>query len=375
MLNWLGSIFGYVVQFLYGLIENYGVAIILFTILTRILMFPLTIKQQKTAAAQARLQPRMAEIKARYGNNQQAYNEALQELYAKENISPTAGCLPILIQFPLFIGMYRAISYPLTCVLHLEEKVVKALCDMYGVSTTASGMTSSAGYYEVNLLKAIRDGAPQVASASDVVTSGADVASTTDAIIATASDAVASASDIASLLGDKLDAVEKMADSFRFLGFDLLQTAGFWNLALVLALIVFVAQVGSMLLTNKVNGMTNTPGQGCSPNVMAYSMGIFSLVISFTVPAAFLLYWLVSSLLSPVQSWITKEYFGPVVINAKAEAQRNVTLKNNEQKIIDQVNATKGRIELKPELPKEKVGGEGIQAGSAKNRNKKKGNK
>ena len=135
--TWLGSIFGYVVQFSYNIFNNYGVAIILFTIFTRVLMFPLTIKQQKSSAAQARLQPKLAQLKERYGANTPAYNEAMQELYTKEGISPTAGCLPMIIQFPLFFGMYEAIRRPLTCVLHISKDKIAELTNLYGLDTKA----------------------------------------------------------------------------------------------------------------------------------------------------------------------------------------------------------------------------------------------
>lgn len=347
--TWLGSIFGYVVQFFYNIFNNYGVAIILFTILTRLLMFPLTIKQQKSSAAQARLQPKLAQLKEKYGNNQQAYNEAMQELYSKEGVSPTAGCLPMIIQFPLFFGMYEAIRRPLTCVLHINKEKIAELTSMYGLD-------SKSYYNEIDIINKIKSGIfTAVTSASDVVSStsvtASDVVSASNIVSGSniASAGVASASDAVtamSVLGDNFASVQKMCNSFNFLGFDLLQTAAFWNSALILAFLVFACQVFSMVASNKISATPTTPG--CSPNMMAIGMGAFSLFISFSVPAAFPLYWATSSLLAPLQTWVTKKYFGPVVMNAKAEAARNARLRIEEQKIIDEVNETKGRIYLKP---------------------------
>jgi len=371
LFDWLGSLFGYVVQLFYNLFHNYGVAIILFTIVTRLLMFPLTIKQQKTSAAQARLQPKLAQLKARYGNDNVAYNQAMQELYQKEGVSPTAGCLPMLIQFPLFIGMYQAISRPLTCVLHLGKDRINSLLQILGIDA------SNGGYYEVNAIQKLRDLLNGIANGTISVSSGdvsgSSVASVADVVSNTVvSGSSVSASDVAaavdtgalvSLLGEDFDAVHRMCNAFNFLGFDLLQTAAFWNGALIIAVLVFVAQVLSMVISNRINKMPTT--QGCNPNMMAVGMGAFSLFISFSVPAAFPLYWMVSSILAPVQTWVTKEYFGPVVINAKSEAQRIERLKREEQEIIDSVVKNRGSITLAPSMPSEKpTGGIGIQGGS-----------
>lgn len=392
LMTWLGSIFGYVVQLFYELFHNYGVAIILFTIVTRILMFPLSIKQQKTSAAQARLQPKLNELQKRYGNDKMAYNTAMQELYQKEGVSPTAGCLPLLIQFPLFIGMYQAISRPLTCVLHLGKDKISALLEALGIAA------NNRGYYEVDAIVKLRDilnGAGGAAVSGSDVVSGSAVASLTDVIsntnVASIADVVSNSSvsatdiaagvdygTIASILGDSTSKVHEMCNSFNFLGFDLLQTAGFWNKAVIIAFLVFIAQVGSMMISNKISKMPDT--QGCNPNLMAVGMGAFSLFIAFSVPAAFPLYWLTSSVLTPVQTWVTREYFGPVVMNAKAEAQRNARRKLEEQAIIDEVEARKGKLTLEPMMPEEKKPQEniGIQRGagygSGKSSKKKKGN-
>jgi len=147
----LGSLFGYLVQIFYLIFKNFGVAIIFFTIVTRLMMFPLTIKQQKTMAAQQRLQPKLNELKVRYGRNQEAYNQAVQELYQKEGVSMSGGCLPMLIQFPLFFGMYAAIRQPLTNVLHIGKDMVSALCSAFGIANDTSNY-----YSEITLIEKIR---------------------------------------------------------------------------------------------------------------------------------------------------------------------------------------------------------------------------
>lgn len=352
---WLGSVFGYLVQLFYSVFKNYGLAIILFTIATRIIMFPLSIKQQRSMADQQRIQPKLEELKKKYGNDKVAYSNAMQEVYEKEGVSPSNGCLPMLLQFPLFFGMYLAIRRPLYCVLHISNDAINSLAALFNIDTAKDY------YAEINIIQRLRESAaPSVISGADVTSAGNAIASVSD-IVASASNAVTSASDVisgtdatavASILGDRYQSVMEMCNSFNFLGFDLLQTASFWNGALLLAFLVFLAQAGSMILTNKINKVQGM--NGCSQYGMAIFMGLFSLIISFSIPAAFPLYWLATSVISVAQAWFTREYFGPVVMNAQAEAQRNARLRLNEQAVIDSVTARKGALALKPEMPAEK---------------------
>ena len=122
------------------------------------------------------------------------------------------------------------------------------------------------------------------------------------------------------------------------------------------------------MISNKLNNMQANQG-GCNMNVMAIGMGGFSLFLAFTLPAAFPLYWLTSSLLAPIQTWVSREFFGPVIINAKAEAQRNARMRLEEKAIIDEVNKKKGAITLAPAEPTERTGGEGTGGSSVKQAN------
>ena len=107
MLGWLENILKFFLNFFYGLIPNYGVAIILVTILIKVLFFPLTKKSSLSTARMAELQPKMQELQTKYKSNPQRLNQEMAELYKRENYNPMSGCLPLLIQFPLFIAMYN----------------------------------------------------------------------------------------------------------------------------------------------------------------------------------------------------------------------------------------------------------------------------
>ena len=106
ILGWLETLLKWSLNFFYGLVPNYGVAIILVTILVRLIMFPLTFKGSQSTARMAELQPKIQEMQAKYKNNPQKLNQEMADFYKKEGYNPLSGCLPMLIQFPIFIAMY-----------------------------------------------------------------------------------------------------------------------------------------------------------------------------------------------------------------------------------------------------------------------------
>jgi len=103
----LEDLMKFIMGLFYKVIPNHGVSIILLTILVKVLFFPLSRKSSMASARMAELQPKMAEIQAKYKNNPQKLNQELAEFYKKEGYNPMSGCLPLLIQFPLFIAMYN----------------------------------------------------------------------------------------------------------------------------------------------------------------------------------------------------------------------------------------------------------------------------
>jgi YidC/Oxa1 family membrane protein insertase len=100
----------YFLQFLYGFIGNYGVAIIIITVLQKLVFYPLTQKSHKSMQAMQTLQPKMQALKERHKNNPQKVNQETMELYKKHGVNPLGGCLPMLIQIPIFIALYRALG-------------------------------------------------------------------------------------------------------------------------------------------------------------------------------------------------------------------------------------------------------------------------
>lgn len=99
-----------VLETIYSIIPNYGIAIILLTVIVRSAMIPVSLKQAKSAAMMQQLAPEMAKIKEKYADNMEKQSQAIRELYAKHNFNPFGGCLPVFIQLPVFIGLYRCLS-------------------------------------------------------------------------------------------------------------------------------------------------------------------------------------------------------------------------------------------------------------------------
>ena len=112
--NYLVIPFGYIMRFCYSLFNSYGVALFLYAIITRVLLLPLSIKQQKTQLNMVRLKPYQDELMKKYGGNKQRYQQELMNLYQREGYSPMSSCLPTFIQLPIIMLIYTIVRRPLT---------------------------------------------------------------------------------------------------------------------------------------------------------------------------------------------------------------------------------------------------------------------
>lgn len=111
VMDWFAKFLLDVLHFFYSLIPNYGVAIILLTVLVRTIMFPLTLKQMRSMKRMQSLAPEMEELKKKYGEDPQEMQKRLMLLYRERNVNPLSGCLPLLVQMPVFIALYRMLWY------------------------------------------------------------------------------------------------------------------------------------------------------------------------------------------------------------------------------------------------------------------------
>lgn len=130
MLNWIASVFGYVMKLIYDIVQNYGLAIILFTFLVKLLLLPLTIKQQKSMEKMQEIQPLYQELQRKYGNDSQRLSAEYQKLLKEKNMSMASGmgcsgCLLQLVQLPIILGLFYMMMNPLTHILKLPKEQIE----------------------------------------------------------------------------------------------------------------------------------------------------------------------------------------------------------------------------------------------------------
>jgi len=129
----IASWMGYALRFFYDITLNYGLAIILFTVFIKIVLIPLTLKQQRSLKASQELQPILTEIQNKYKNNPEKQQQELTRIYQEKKINPFGGCLLMLIQFPIILAMFYAVAQPITYMFPEESKntVVIEAIDKY----------------------------------------------------------------------------------------------------------------------------------------------------------------------------------------------------------------------------------------------------
>ena len=263
ILNWFNSWTG-----------NYMLALLLFALLVKIILLPLSIMQQKNQIKGAKLRPKMMMIEKKYaGRNDQVTLQKKQaemmELQKKEGYSAFSGCLPLLIQFPIIIILYRVIQKPLTYVSHLGSYL----------ATIAEkiGFTASYKNSEIELISQIKQN------------------------MGLAQEGFAEAGGTGALA----DVLPKMS----FFGADLTMKPYFWSILLLIPVLNFAFGVLTMKLSKKLNGnmaqMTaQTQDQKVSGGIMEWMMPIVSLWFAFILPSALGVYWIYQSVLGIAQMLI-----------------------------------------------------------------------
>nr|WP_298572452.1 YidC/Oxa1 family membrane protein insertase [uncultured Mogibacterium sp.] len=104
---------GYLLTFIYNLVGNYGISLIILTVLVKLLLYPLYFKQIKSTASMSSLQPKMKAIQEKYKNDKEKMNEEMAKIYKDENFNPMGGCLPMLIQVPIIWGLFTLLRNPI----------------------------------------------------------------------------------------------------------------------------------------------------------------------------------------------------------------------------------------------------------------------
>jgi len=149
MFEVLASIFGYLLSILYNLVNNYGLAIILFTVIIKLLLLPLSIKQQRTMKKSAKLQEKMKIIQFKYKNDPEKMNQEIMSLYKNEKMSPFSGCLTAIVQFLLLLSIFYLVRNPLTYM----QKIPTDDINKYVNQMQEEGKEISKAYPEIDVIR------------------------------------------------------------------------------------------------------------------------------------------------------------------------------------------------------------------------------
>lgn len=149
MFEFFANIFGYLLQFLYTLVNNYGLAIILFTLIIKLLLLPLSIKQQKTMKKSSELQEKVKVMQFKYKNDPEKLNQEMMNLYKTENVSPFSGCLTSIVQMLLLLSIFYLVRSPLTFM----EKIPQDNINTYIQQLKDEGKAISNVYPEIDLIR------------------------------------------------------------------------------------------------------------------------------------------------------------------------------------------------------------------------------
>lgn len=311
----IGIPLGYIMWLMYQITHNYAWAIILFTLITKIILFPLSVKQQKSSAAMAAFQPKLEKLKKQYANNQQKLQEEQMKLYSEEGINPMASCLPLFIQFPILYGIFDVVYRPLTHILHAGEGAIKAATEITRNIFTADGGAVPAYFEhrpEIYIVKEVQKDPSAFSSMAEQFPDFADKVVN---------------------FNNKLFGIVDLGD------IPTLHPEA-WNAAAIILLmipimsgVIQLAMTIYMQIRNKKMN-PDAPNMG-GMNIMLYVMPLFSIWIAFRYPAGIGFYWTMSSLFSFVQSIVLYHVYTPEYVAALVEKDKKKRKKKNRPNMME----------------------------------------
>ena len=279
-MNFINEIFGYplgwIMWLLYTVIKNYCICLILFTIIIRAALFPLSIKQQKSSAKMSVFQPKLMEIQKKYANNKQKQQEETMKFYEEHGYNPMSGCLPLFIQFPILFGIIDVVYNPLKHILRLPTDVITEMKDILANSVE----NFNAYQAQLQIVAAVQD-----------------------------PDKVSMFSGIAPEYIQKIQNFD-----YSLFGLDLGVVPQFaWNWLLLIPILSGVTALLASMISMKMNPTAAQQSQqsGCMMKGMMYGMPLFSLWITFSVPVGVGIYWIISNVLAGAQTIILNKLYNP----------------------------------------------------------------
>jgi len=298
-----------VLRFLYSFLNNYGWAIILFTFLVRLIMFPLALKQQKSTARNAAFQPLIKEIQQKWANDRNRQNQEIQKFQQENNMKMSAGCLPAIVNMVVLFGVIALIQAPLTYIVQLPPTEVDA--GMVIVEQLKPELEIRANAYTS---ESVLIG--QIKADPDLFVEGVTV---------TAEDGTTSTLNMGQ---DSVDAV--LDFQFQFLGMDLSMAPDFSNwFTLIMPILSVITSLASQMLIMLTSGQTGSKMQSILMTVVFTAMfGFFA----FRVPSGFSLYYTASSVVMTIQQLIVRKIHDPKKIAEEVKAEIEERKKNKKAK-------------------------------------------
>jgi YidC/Oxa1 family membrane protein insertase len=280
---------GFILYYCYQVGHNYGIALILFTLITRLLLFPLAIKQQRSTAEMARMQPKMQQIQKKFAKDKTRQTEELQKLYQEEGYNPLGGCLPLLIQLPILWGLFGVIYRPLTYILGYSQDTVNKI---------------------ISVLK------PQIMALGGI-TDASKFGTLSNKIEILAAKAMSGHMGQLTFLPKNSIHLD-----FNFLGVDLSSQPTFaLNVLILIPILCYITNLISSWLTMKITAAAQPNQQAAAMNnkMMIVLMPIMSTWFSFQVPAGVGFYWIITNLFMILQVFILNKFFSIDRLMAEAE--------------------------------------------------------
>lgn len=314
----LGVPLGWIMWLCYQIVGSYGIALFLFTLITRLALFPLSLKQQKSTAKMSMLQPRMAELQKKYANNKEKLNEEMMALYQKEGANPMSGCLPLLIQMPILFGLIEVIYRPIKHILRIPSEVIAVIEQtVVDLGILPQEALKNLNHAQIRAIRAIHENPAPFLQA-----------------------------------GVGQDVIEKIQDlNMNFLGINLgLQPewgmfrdilGGQFNPLLLVPLLSGVSALVMSLYSMRTSAQATgdaASGAANSMKGMMLIMPVFSFTIALSVPAGVGIYWFFSNILGIVQSLILQKFFNP---REMAEKARQEAEEREEQERRERIEAKK----------------------------------
>lgn len=263
-LNIIAEPLGKFLYWIYGGVNNYGLALIIFTIIVRTAMVPLTLKQYKSTGEMQKIQPLLKEVQRKYANDKEKLNQETMKLYQEHKINPAGGCLPLLIQMPILFALWQVIARPLKFMLGFSDETLSALA-------TKAGATGA--YPEINTITHFMKSGQgdQVGNLNMFFPTHGGI-------------------NLGSIPTWHLD--EMFADPAKFL-----------LLILPLLAVVTTYLTARMSMPKTTDKATNPMG-----NTMLYISPLMTLIFSFQFPVGMALYWFAGNLFAIAQQYYVNKY-------------------------------------------------------------------